>query len=187
MMRFIRKCVCRKCVCVGLAVFLPVQALAVDRVITRQKIEYRGTFVNRTQQGLVMRTVEGTLVVIPQNEISKIYREDKSIWDFETGTRYYLKKSLPFLPFTLLGAASGAYAVHQYNNFRDEQERVKDTPDDVNNITDRSNTHLALCIVSGIFAVGSIYIAFRPMEVKVPLGRINISANPRGITLALRF
>lgn len=177
----------RKWICVGLALCLPVQALAVDRVITRQKREYRGTFLNRTREGLVLRTVEGTLVVIPQSEISKIYREDKSIWDFETGTRYYLKKSLPFLPFTLLGAASGAYAVHQFNNYRDERERVKDTPDDVNNITDRSMTHLALCIVSGIFSAGSFYIAFRPMEVKIPLGRINLSADHRGINLALRF
>ena len=178
----------KRIICAGLLLALAPHALAVDRVITRQNKKYEGTFQSRSKDGLVFRTVDGTIVVLPQNEISKIYREDKSIWDFETGTRYYLKKSRPFLPFTLLGLAAGAYAVSEFGKFQDERDRVQaETPDGVDNTTDKSMTHMALSIASGLFAAGCFYFAFRPMEVKIPLGRINLSATSRGITLALHF
>ena len=57
------------------------------------------------------------------------------------------------------------------------------------NLKDQSKNDMAWCVVSGLLSLGSLYVALRPMEVKIPIARIKLSAvpTPQGITLAFHF
>lgn len=162
-------------------------AFGADTIVTKKDRKYHGKVIDRNTKGFVIRTVEGSLVVIPQENISKIIRDNK-IYDLEERISYYLEVRRPFLPFVVLSIATGAYAVKKFQDYQDERDRVKNsTPEDLVNTSDKSKSHLAWCVASGLFSLGSFYVAIRPMEVKVPIGRINLSTTSNGITVALHF
>ena len=177
----------KKVVCIIVLCLWTTSAFGADIIVTKQKQKYHGKVVRIIDRGFVVRTVEGSVIVIPKENISKIYRENK-VLDFEERMSYYINVRRPFLPFIVLGAAAAAYSVKKYNDYSNERNRINSsTPEDLVNMEDKSKTHLAWCVVSGLFSVGSFYIAFKPMEMKVPIGRLNLSATSQGITLALHF
>ncbi len=179
----------KKITCIIILLCLASNLLSSDLIVTKNNKKYRGHFLRRTERGLLLKTDSGTLIVLPIEQISKIYRSDKSIWDFETRTRYYLKKNHPFLPFIFLGLATGAYAVQKYQDYQKHKQQAESEEQMANAdyLADQSKRDLAWCIVSSLFSAGSIYVAFIPMEVKVPIGRINLSATSNGINIALHF
>jgi hypothetical protein len=168
------------------------QVLGQDTIVTKKKKKFQGRVVERTQDGLVMRTIDGNRLVIPTNNISKIIRGN-TVYDFEERVKYYLEVRRPFLPFVVLGIASGAYGIKKYQDYSNNRQKRQDAlaggglPQDYQYLDDQSKRDLAWCIVSGLFSVGSFYVAFKPMEVKVPIGPIKIGFHPRGVTLALKF
>ena len=105
--------------------------------------------------------------------------------------KYQLGVRRPFLPFAVLGVVTGAYAVKSFGDYKAERDRVKNaTPADLQNIDDKSKTFLAYSVVSALFSVGSFYIAFKPMEVRIPLERIeriSFNATSSGISVAFHF
>jgi len=162
-------------------------AFAADTIVTKKNRKYHGKVIKIIDKGFVVRTVEGSIIVIPKENISKIFRGNK-VLDLEEGMSYYLEVRRPFLPFIVLSIATGAYAVKKFQDYQNERERVKNsTLGDLVDTSDKSKTHLAWCIASGLFSLGSFYVAIRPMEVKVPIGRINVSTTSNGITVALHF
>ncbi len=167
-----------------------------DLIVTKKGKKIRGTVTEISQKGnFAIRTDEGPIVVIAKKDISKIYRPDKTILDFEEGTRYILEKKHPFLPFVVLGLASGGYGISKYQDYRDNKERARkeleelDEGSDYTNLNDQSKKDLAWCVVSGLFSVGSFAMAFKPLEFKIYKGRINISATTtrQGFLVALYF
>lgn len=182
----------KKAIFILLIFFFIPQVLGADLIVTKQNARYRGKVIKITDKGFVVKTVEGTVIVLPKDQIYKIYREDKTILDFVEGTRYYIQVKRPFLPFVFLGIAAGAYAVNKFQDYQlhhrqAEDEKIQNAGPDYQNLNDQSKRDLAWCIVSGLFSAGSFYVAFRPMEVKVPLGRINVSTTSNGVTVALHF
>jgi hypothetical protein len=162
-----------------------------DTIVTKQNKKYYGTVIDRNDKGFVMRTNEGHMVVIPVDRISRIIRNNL-VYDLETQSKYYLEKRHPFLPFVVLGLASGIYSVRKYQDYKDhhamaEAEKMESAGPEYTNLKDQSRKDLAWCIVSGLFSAGSFYIALRPMEVKVPMGKIKVSASFGSIHFALHF
>lgn len=164
-----------------------------DVIVLKNGRQYRGkvTGVVEKGKGLMVKTDEGNVVVIPKANVSKIFR-DNMVLDFESGERYYLEKKRPFLPFIVLSVATGAYSIKKYQDYRDNRDKSKKETSqtgqsDLQNFKDQSKKDMAECIVSGLFCAGSLYVAFKPIEVRVPIGKINISAIPNGVMLSLQF
>ena len=167
------------------------QAFGGDIILTKQNRKYNGKVIKRTAKGFVVRTVEGSVVVIPSENMKMIYQGNK-VYNFDEGLAYYLEKRRPFLPFVILSVAAGAYSVRKYRDYQDhhdqaEAEKLIEAGPEYTNLKDQSKKDLAWCVVSGLFSLGSFYVALKPMEVRVPIGRINLSMAPRGVTLALHF
>ena len=163
------------------------QAFSADVILTKQGRKYHGKVIRMTEKGFVVRTVEGSVIVIPKQNVTKIYRDNK-VLDFEEGMSYYLEVRRPFLPFVALSVVSGIYAVGRINDYKEKQNEADQLEAEARaDYLKKSNQDLAMGIVAGLFSVGSFIIAIRPMEVRVPIGRINLSATSRGVTLALHF
>lgn len=168
---------------------------ALDILETRKGAKYRGKIVKvqNTKEGkaFVMKTEQGSTIAIFQKNVARIYRGNQVI-DLVTGERYYLQVRRPYLPFAVLGIASGAYAVNrfqEYNRLHDKAEKERreaGVDDDTINTKDQKNA-MAAGIVSSIVCVGSIYIAIRPMEIKVPIGKVKVSGTLNGVNVALHF
>lgn len=164
-----------------------------DTILTKKNRKFKGTVVKRTDQAFIVRTVDGTQIILPKEDISRIIRDD-IVLDFENMTRYRLQVRRPFLPFVVLGLATGVYSVNKYQDYNKHRQQAQDVlsgvggpGDDYTYLNDQSKKDLAWCVVSGLFSAGSFIIAFKPMEVKVPLGRINLSASTDRVTLAFHF
>ena len=159
-----------------------------DTIVTKSNQKHRGTVVNKNDQGYVMRMKDGTLVVVPIQDISRIVRNNK-VYDFEKRMGYYLETKRPFLPFIILGVAAGAYSVKRFQDYLKERDRVeaREGDDDVQDLTDKSGSHLAWSVASGLVGAGSFYIAFRPMQIMVPIGPINVGVGSGQISLAVNF
>lgn len=167
--------------------FVP-QVFCADVIVTKKNRKYHGTVVAKNEKGFVIKTVEGSFVVVPEDHVSKIIRGNL-VYDLEEKMKYHLEVRRPFLPFLVLGLATAAYSVKKYQDYRthrDQAEEEKIGPE-YTNLSDQSKKDLAWCIVSGLFSAGSVYVALRPMEVKVPIGRISLSSTSTGVTLALHF
>ena len=179
----------KRAICIVLLLFLAVEVMGADIIVTKKNHRYEGQVLKTTTGGLVVRTVEGSVVVIPVKDISKIYRGNKII-DFEERMSYYLEVRRPFLPFIVLSIATGYYAVEKYNSYRD-YKRLTDanTPEEDMQNLDASKNDMAWSVVSGLLSLGSLYVALRPMEVKIPIARIKMSATPtpKGVTLSFHF
>jgi len=180
----------RKWICIFLILCLIIPSLSADIIITKQNKKYHGKVIRVTEKGFVVRTTDGSVIVLPKNHVSKIFR-GKKVLDLEKKISYYVEIRHPYLPFAVLGIATGVYAFRKFQDYKDNKKEA----DDAKNIADatdhqyfaKSKNDLAWCSVSVRFSVGSFYVALRPMEVKVPIGRINLSARSGRITLALHF
>ncbi|HEX9935219.1 MAG TPA: hypothetical protein VGB38_08490 [bacterium] len=168
--------------------FAPI-AFGADLIILKNGQEYRGQVTkivdNKT---FVIKTTEGNVIGIPKANIAKIIRDNK-VLDFIAGESYYLEKKRPFLPFIVLSAATGAYSVKKFQDSQEHRKQANDAKlgEDVQNMKDQSNKDIAEGVVSGLFCLGSLYVAFKPIEVKVPIGRLSISTVPNGVMLSLKF
>jgi hypothetical protein len=162
--------------------------LAMDTIITKQNRKYQGKVVKNTEKGFVIQTLDGSMVVLAKSGIAKIYRDNKLL-DFETGMSYYVEVKRPFLPLGILGIGSGIYAVNRFQAYQDNRREAAkyDTLSLGAEYLGQSKKNLALGIVSTIVSLGSFYIALRPLEMKVPIGKIRMSAVPGGLQLALDF
>ncbi|MBN1895919.1 hypothetical protein JW906_15640 [bacterium] len=174
-----------------LLLFIAQSLFATDIIETRQNQEYKGKILKRADKGLVIRTVEGSAMVIPLENIARIWRGNKLL-DFTTGQSYFVEKKHPYLPFSILGIACAAYSVNRFQEYSRIQKRADQesqqagvTPGTQN--THSSSTPLAAGIVSGLLSAGSFYVALRPLEVRVPTGKISISAAPSGVNVSFRF
>ncbi len=166
------------------------QLVRSDVIVTKQNQKYNGKVIKITEKGFVVRLTSGDAIVIPKNKISKIYRGDELL-DLEMGMRYRITVNRPFLPFAILGAASGGYAIKRYRDYTKahkdaEKELVDEGLSDTSNTKDEKKI-LAESILWGILSVGSFYVALKPIEVKVPIGRLNLSIAPNKIQFALHF
>lgn len=167
--------------------FFAFSLYAADIIVTKSGTKYRGKVIKIIEKGFVVRTVEGSVHVIPKTNLSRIYRGNK-VLDFEENMSYYLEIRRPFLPFIVLGIASGIYSIKNFQDYRkhrDQYDKIQD--ESKSEYLKKSNKELAFGIVSGLFAFGSVYIALRPMEVKVPIGRISLNAKNHQIQLSLHF
>lgn len=178
----------KKIVCISLLFIMASYTLAADVIITKQNKKYEGKVVKTTTKSLIVELVNGTIIVVPKDDIAEV-RRGKYIFDFEKKMRYYMEVHHPFIPLMVLAIASGAYSVKKFGEYKDERERIKnETPDQVEkNTSDRSSEFLALGVVSVLLCAGSFYISLKPMEVKVPIGRIKISAAISGNRVMLSF
>ena len=159
-----------------------------DVVITKEKRKFQGTVVKITEKGFVLRTMEGTMIVIPKDRVSKITRGNK-ILDFDAGISYYLEQKRPFLPFIVLSVASGYYAVIKFNDYKKNRDlaNADNLGPEYINLDDQSKKDMAWGIVSTLFCAGSVYVAFKPIEIKVPIGKIKVTLEPSGPVLSLHF
>ena len=93
------------------------QLLKSDVIVTKQNQKYTGKVIKITDKGFVVRLTSGDAIVLPKNKIAKIYRGNELL-DLEMGMRYRITVNRPFLPFTILGAASGGYAIKRYRDYQ---------------------------------------------------------------------
>jgi hypothetical protein len=79
-----------------------------------------------------------------------------------------------------------------YQDYRDHHKqaeaiKLQNAGPEYTNLEDQSKNDLAWSIVSGLFSIGSFYIASRPLEVKIPVGTISVSTTSKGFNIALNF
>jgi len=174
-----------------LCLFFVPQLFSADTIVTKKNRKYYGKVIKIIERGFVVRTVDGNVIVIPQDHISKIFRDNK-VLDFEKKMSYYREVRHPFLPFMVLSVATGVYSVKRFQDYKEhhrqaEDEKLKNAGPDYTNLNDQSKRDLAWSVVSALFSAGSFFVALRPMEVRVPIGRINLSMMPNRVSLAFRF
>ena len=97
---------------------------------------------------------------------------------------YYIEVKRPFLPLAILGIGAGIYAVKEFQDYQENQRKTNETG--VQDLSSSKNA-LALGIASTLISLGSFYIALRPLEIKVPIGKIKMSVMPGGVRLAMNF
>lgn len=158
-----------------------------DVIVTTDHVKHEGVVKKRLEKGWVIQTKDNQMVLVPTNKIWKIYRGDTYI-DFKEKMRYKVKVGRPYMPLAILGIASGIYSVTEFNRYSKNKKEADQLEGDAGaDWTGKSNQALATGIVSGIVCVGSMYIAFKPVEMKIPMGKVQISAMPNQIHLSLHF
>jgi len=162
------------------------QCLASDLFLTRNSGRVRGRVVQRQGSRFVIRTDDGRTIGLDINDILEIRRND-IILDFQTKMRYRIETQRPLMPLAILGVAAGAFAVKSYNDYTKEKDRINNNPFPDIDMSDKSGTYMAYTIVSGLVSAGSFYFAFRPVQTRVPIGQLKLSAGPGTVTLALHF
>lgn len=167
------------------------QALGADLIETKNHKKYNGKIIKTVDNKVVIKTEEGNMIGIPRSSLSKVTR-GKEVFDFEKGERYYLEVRRPFLPFMVLSVACGAYSVVKFQDYKRnhdkyEKEKKATGAGDVSNLNDNSKKDLSAGVVLAVCSVGTFIMAIKPMEVKVPVGKIKISMAPNGMELALNF
>ena len=178
----------KRAICILLLFCMVPSVFATDIIVTKAKKKYHGKVIKITDNGgYVVRVTDGTVIVLPKTSISKIIR-DNTILDFEAGMRYYLEVRRPFLPFAVLGVATGIYSINKFQDYSEHKKLADEQEDEADaDWLQESKKDLAWGIVSGLFCIGSFFIALRPLEVKVPMGRINLSTTSKGVILAFHF
>lgn len=171
------------------------QNLKADTIVTRQHRKFEGRIVTVADDKFILKTTDGRTLAIPKSHVACIYRGNKLL-DFEEGMSYIVEKRHPYLPFIVLSAASGAYSVNRYQEYKRRKNSYNESlseaqaagaQDDLQNISDNSGTALAESIIFGLFSAGSLYFAVKPLEVRVPIGKIQVGAVPAGVRLSLNF
>ena len=113
----------RRWICILLIFCFLIPSLHADIIITKQNKKYHGKVIRVTEKGFVVRTTEGSVIVLPKNYVSKIFRGNK-VLDLEKKMSYYVEIRRPYLPFAVLGIASGVYAIRRYQDYRDNKEKA---------------------------------------------------------------
>jgi hypothetical protein len=168
------------------------QGFGADLIITKENRKFKGQVVKVADEKFYVRTTDGTNLAIPRSHVARIYRGNKLL-DFEEGMTYLVEKKHPYLPFIVLSVASGAYSVNryqEYNRRKDAYNEYKNSPDydsELQDVTDNSGKALAESIIFGLFSAGSFYFAVKPMEIRIPVGKIQLGAAPGGVRLSLNF
>lgn len=179
----------KKIVSLGIIFLFFTQICLADIIETKTNKVYKGKIIKTSEKGLAVRTEEGNTVVIPKNQLARIQRE-KKVYDFLSGEIYYLEKRRPFLPFSVFSVSLGVYSVTKFQdyqrNHKKAEEEKKEDPD-VQNLKDESGKDLAVSIGLGICSVATFILALKPIEVKVPVGKISMNVTPTHIGLALSF
>jgi hypothetical protein len=179
----------KKVFCFFLLFAIGAQIAAADVIETKNGRTYNGKIIKTVDGKVVIQTDEGSMIGIPRTSLARV-RRGKEVFDFVTGERYYYEVRRPFLPFTVLSVACGAYSVIQFQEYRKEKknydDQKKEQPD-VQNLQDKSGQHMTAGIVLAICSTGTFLMAVKPMEVKVPVGKIKIGMAPNGVRLALNF
>jgi hypothetical protein len=165
-----------------------VQIAAADVIETKNGRTYNGAIVKTVDGKVVIRTDEGSMIGIPRASLARV-RRGKEVFDFVTGERYYFEVRRPFLPFTVLSVACGAYSVIQFQEYNKEKARIEklERENEATSLDDKSGQHMTAGVVLAVCSVGSFIMAVKPMEVKVPVGKIKIGMSPTGVRLALNF
>lgn len=183
----------RKWIATLLLISLMAQPIMADVIITNQNRKFEGEVLKRVKSKLVVRTKEGSAIMIPVEHISKIYRGNKVI-DFQTKESYYIEKRRPFLPFMVLGAVSAAYSVNRFQEYNRLHSAANAELDQLGaNPGERTSNDttkpMAMGIVAGLFSAGCFYVAMRPMELKIPIGKLKVGMDPQanGVQVALDF
>ena len=178
-----------KIISIGIVFLFFAQICMADIIETKTNKIYKGKIIKTSEKGIAVRTEEGNTVVIPKNQLARIQR-DKKVYDFLNGEIYYLEKRRPFLPFSVFSVSLGAYSVTKFQdyqkNHKKAEEAKKEDPS-VQNLKDKSGKDLAMSIGFGICSVATLILALKPMEVKVPVGKISMHVTPTHIGLALSF
>ncbi|MDM7925305.1 MAG: hypothetical protein QUS35_04730 [bacterium] len=170
------------------ALLMGVQFAAADVIETKNGRTYNGTIVKTVDGKVVIRTDEGNMIGIPRTSLARV-RRGKEVFDFETGERYYYEVRRPFLPFTVLSVACGAYSIIQFQEYNKEKDRIRklEQENEATSLDDKSGQHMTAGIVLAVCGAGSFIMAVKPMEVKVPVGKIKVGMSPTGVRLALNF
>ena len=168
------------------------QLLSADIIVTRDNNRYSGKVIKILKNDFAVKLDDGTVIIIPKKKVTQIIRNN-IILDLDQGIRYFVEKRRPFLPFLILSAATGIYGFKKFKDYKDHKDQADALAaqaglgDEYQNLNDQSKRDLAYGIVSTMFSIGSFYIALRPLEVKVPMGKINLSMQNRSVSLALHF
>jgi hypothetical protein len=167
------------------------QLAAADVIETKTNRKYNGKIVKIVDDKIVIKTEEGNMVGIPKSSLARIQR-GREVFDFVSGERYYLEVRRPFLPFMVVSAACGAYSVVKYQDYqrshaRYEKEKQEADAADAVNIQDTSKKDLSTSVILAVCSAGTFIMALKPMEVKVPIGKIKIGMAPNGVRLSLNF
>jgi hypothetical protein len=165
------------------------QLTAADIIETKTNRKYNGKIVKIVEDKIVIKTDEGNMVGIPRSSLARITR-GKEIFDFVSGERYYLEVRRPFLPFMVVSAACGAYSVVKYQDYKRSHDRYEKERQEAGadaNLRDTSKKDLGTSVILGVCCAGTLIMALKPMEVKVPIGKIKLGMAPNGMRLSLNF
>jgi hypothetical protein len=171
------------------------QTFAQDVITKKDGVVIHGRVVKRANNAFAVRTNEGNLVVIKEADVASIQR-GKLLMDFERQLRFRVEKRRPFLPFLIITGVSAAYGVQKYKDYekhRDEADEQKaifgEDNEEYINLNDKSKRDMAMTVISGVVSLGTAYIALRPIEVKTPLGPLNLSMGVKAnqVQLAIHF
>lgn len=178
-----------------MGLFFVSQAMAQHSITKKDGVVIQGRVVKRSRDAAAVRTVDGNLIVVQMNDIAQI-QSGKIILDFQTQIKYRAEKRRPFLPFLILTGAASVYGVRKFGDYqthRDEAKKMLDTFPETNKdyiyLNDKSKRDLAMTVISGVVAVGTAYIALRPIEVKTPIGPFQFSMGVQGsrVQLSMNF
>jgi len=162
-----------------------------DLIETKNNRKYNGKIVKTVEDKIVIKTDEGNMIGIPRSSLARVTR-GREVFDFVTGERYYLEVRRPFLPFMVVSAACGAYSVMKYQDYqrnhdRYEKEKLEADASGTVNLEDTSKKDLGTSVILAVCSVGTFVMALKPMEVKVPIGKIKLGMAPNGMRLSLNF
>ena len=165
--------------------------LGQDIIKTKSNQKYVGKIVkvSKKNRSFVIKTDQGNMVAVKFADVLTVQRGNKII-DLKAGESYYLEVRRPYLPFAILGVASGVYSVSQFQEYQKRKDKFNSGSESgEQNLKDDSGEAMALGIVSGLVSLGSFYVAIRPLEVKVPIGKVKVSGSPmgNGVMLSLHF
>jgi len=156
-----------------------------DLIETKNNRKYNGKIVKTVGDKVVIKTDEGNMIGIPRSSLSKVIRGNE-VFDFEAGERYYLEIRRPFLPFTIVSVACGAYSLVKFQDYQRNRRENQPGESGETNLK-ASKKDLNWGIILAVCSVGTFIMAIKPMEVKVPIGKIKLSMTPTGAGLALNF
>ena len=162
-----------------------------DVIETKTNRKYNGKIIKIVDDKIVIKTEEGNMVGIPKSSLARITR-GKEVFDFVSGERYYLEVRRPFLPFMVVSVACGAYSVVKYQDYqrshaRFEKQKQEADAADATNLQDTSKKDLSTSVILAVCSAGTFIMALKPMEVKVPIGKIKIGMTPNGVRLSMNF
>jgi len=174
-----------------LAVFF-VNGFCADVIVLKTGVRIEGKVIKRTRDKWAFRRVDGSLTILETKQIAE-YIQGNKIYDIQKKVYFVVEKRRPYLPFLILSAGTGYYAVKKFQDYKVSKKKAADDKieaelsPDYTNIKDNSGKDLAYGIVSGIFCVGSFYFALKPVEVKTAMGSFRLTMTPARVNLALSF